>query len=328
MRVPRSGLLVLLVLWLQAAYGGAFGQQPERPRPRIVWVSAFPLSQVESYVRAFRDGLVAQGYVEGKDIEFIGKSSDGDPGKMPGVISEVLALQPDVIIAQGAAVFPLKAVTHIPIVFGFSGDPVAAGLTDSWSHPSRNFTGVSFMAVELNAKRLDLIRMSLPNARRVSLIGDPIHPGVDLEIAASEAMAKQLGIELTWLATRNAGEVTDVLEKLARNPPDALVVLPDSVMLQTRQQVALFAARHRIPAISGWSVFAESGGFLTFGPRLPESFKRLAYYAARLLKGAKPSELPVERPTRFELVLNLNTARQIGLAPPPALTVLADEVID
>jgi putative ABC transport system substrate-binding protein len=157
---------------------------------------------------------------------------------------------------------------------------------------------------------------------------DPIHSGVDREIAASQDMARQLGIELRWVPTRSVQEVLDLLVEFAKEPPDARVVLPDGVMLESQKQIAEFASKHRIPAISGWSVFAQSGGLFTYGPRLSGSFKRLAYFAARILKGAKPSDLPVESPTQFELVVNLKTANQIGLTVPGALIALADEIIE
>lgn len=320
------GPVLLAILALMG--GSTHAQQAPSTPARIAWVSVVPLAQVASYLDAFRSGLAAEGFVEGRDIEVLARSAEGNPERLSTVVDEVVGLKPDVIISQGAAIFGLRRVTQIPVVYGFSGDPVAAGLTDSMARPNRNLTGVSFMSIELNAKRLDLLRTATPNARRIVLLGDPFHPGVDREVAANQDMARQLGMEMRWAPTRNVKEVTEFLASLEQDPPDALVVLPDSVMLQSRKQVAEVAARRRIPTISGWSMFAHSGGLLTYGPRLPESFKRLAYYAARILKGTKPSELPIESPTQFELVINLKTARQIGVAVPDALIALADEVIE
>lgn len=322
--VLRAVLLAGLILL--SGYAGA--QQAVGRPARIAWVSVFPLAQVESYLDAFRSGLAAEGYAEGRDVEVLARSADGDPERLSAVVNEVVGLKPDVIIAQGAAIFGLRGVTKIPIVYGFSGDPVAAELTDSMARPRDNLTGVSFMTIELNAKRLDLLRTVAPQARKVVLIGDPVHPGVDLEVAANQETARQLGLEMQWVPTRNVKEVSAFLASLDQDAPGALVILPDSVMLESREQVADYASRHRIPAISGWSVFAQSGGLLTYGPRLSESFKRLAYYAARILKGAKPSDLPIERPTQFELVINLKTAGQIGVTVPDSLMALADKVIE
>jgi putative ABC transport system substrate-binding protein len=244
-----------------------------------------PLTQVENYLNAFRSGLAAEGYVEGRDFEVLAHSPNGDRERLSAVVDEVVRLKPDLIINQGAAIFGVRKVTDIPVVYGFSGDPITAELTTSMARRSQNLTGVSFMAVEMNAKRLDLLRTAVPNAKKVVLMGDPIHPGVDREIAASQEMARRLGIELRWMPTRNVQEVSDLLVHLGRGPPDALVALPDGVMLDNQKQIAEFAVKHRLPAISGWSTFAQSGGLFTYGPSLSESFRRLAYYAARILKG-------------------------------------------
>jgi putative ABC transport system substrate-binding protein len=247
---------------------------------------------------------------------------------MPAMMEELVALRPDVIVAHAAATFSARRVTSVPVVFGFSGDPVAAELTDSLARPSGNLTGVTFMAVELNDKRLDLLHQLAPKAKSVVLMGDDIHPGADLEVAATERMGKQLGISIRWMPTRTSKAGREMLTSLETSPPDALVVLPDAVMLENRERIAEFAKRHRIPAISGWSTFAQSGGLFSYGPRLTESFRRLAYYVTRIAGGAKPSDLPIERPTDFELVINQETAKAIGVSIPPSVLALANEVIE
>ena len=311
-----------------ASSGSALAQQPQGKLARVGYVSVFPRAKVESFFVAFRDGLAALGYVEGRNLEIINRSAEGDPGRLDAIVKELLDLKPDVIVSQGGAIFRLREITEVPVVYGFSGDPVLAGIAKSLAHPGGNVTGVSFMAVELNEKRLDLLREAAPQVRRVLLMGDPVHPGFDLEVEASERMARQLGLEVHWTPTRNVQEVEATLNGLENAPPDAIVFLPDSVMSESRVQVAAFARRHRIPAISGWSMFAQSGGLLTYGPRLSESFRRVAEYTVRILRGAKPADLPVERPTTFELVINLNTARDIGLELPTSLLVQADELIE
>jgi putative ABC transport system substrate-binding protein len=286
------------------------------------------LTQVEDLFQAFRSGLAAHGFSEGKNLEIIARSADGARENMPAVLEELVALRPDVIVAHAAATFSARRITAIPVVFGFSGDPVLAELTDSLARPSGNLTGITFMSVELNEKRLDLLHQIAPQAKSVVLMGNPIHPGADLERAATEKMGKQLGISIHWMPTRSGKAGLDLLASLESNPPDALVVLPDAVMLENRQRITEFAKRHRIPAISGWSTFAQSGGLFSYGPRLAESFRRLAYYVARISGGAKPSDLPIERPTAFEFVINLKTAEEIGLAIPPSVLTLADELIE
>jgi putative tryptophan/tyrosine transport system substrate-binding protein len=295
---------------------------------RVGWVSLYPDPQVKTLLDAFRTGLAERGFVEGKNLEIITRSGNGSRERMPGVIEEVISLKPDVIVTHAAATFSARRVTTLPVVFGFSGDPIIAELTDSLARPSRNLTGVSFMQVELNEKRLDLLHQIAPEAKTIVLMGDPVHPGADLEVEASEKIASKLGIVVRWRPTRNSAAVQDLLGELERNPPDALVVLPDAVMLENRERVTEFAIRHRIPAVSGWAVFAHGNGLFTYGPRLSDSFRRLAYFVTRIVEGASPSELPIEQPTTFELVLNLKTARAIGLTIPPTLLARADEVIE
>ena len=295
---------------------------------RIGWVSVFPLRQVASYLAAFREGLAAQGLVEGRNLLLDAVSAEGDATRLPDVLEALARRGPAVIVAQGAAIFAAQRLEGVPVVFGFSGDPVLAGLTDSLARPSRNLTGMSFMAVDLNEKRLDLLRELLPASRRVVLTGDPVHPGAELEVAATRAMAARLDMQLRWVPTQTRAALRTLLAELETSPPDALVVLPDSVMLEGRGDVAAFGRIWRIPTMSGWRVFAESGGLISYGPRLETSFRRLADYVVRLLAGARPGDLPVERPTHFELVLNQRTAEAIGRALPLALLARADEVME
>ena len=184
------------------------------------------------------------------------------------------------------------------------------------------------MSTELNAKRLELLREAAPNVKRVLLLGDPMHPGFELEVLTSERTARALGMQLEWFPTRSVGEVSQILASLEASPPDALVFLPDSVMLESRRSVTEFALRHKIPTLSGWTEFAQAGGLLSYGPNLADSVERVGYLTARILQGAKPSELPVERPETFELAVNLKTARSIQLDIPTTLLARADEVFE
>lgn len=295
---------------------------------RIGWVSVFSLDQVASYIAAFREGLAALGFIEGRNLVLDAVSAEGDAARLPEVLAALARRGSAVIVAQGNAVFAAQRLEGVPVVFGISGDPVLAGLTDSLARPSRNLTGISFMAVDLNEKRLDLLRELLPASRRVVLTGDPVHAGAELEVAASRAMAARLDMTVRWVPTNNRAALRALLAELSAEPPDALVMLPDSVMLQGRADVADFGRVRRIPTMSGWRVFAESGGLVSCGPRLETSFRRLADYAARLVQGARPGELPIERPTHFELVLNQRTAEAIGRELPLALLARADEMIE
>jgi putative ABC transport system substrate-binding protein len=237
-------------------------------------------------------------------------------------------MKPTVIATQGGAIYGVRDIITIPVVYGFSGDPILAGLTNSLARPGRNLTGVTFMAAELNAKRLELLREAAPNVNRVLLLGDPMHPGYELEVLTSERTARALGMQLEWVPTRSVGEVRQTLTSLDAAPPDAVVFLPDSVMLESRKLVTEFALRHKVPSLSGWTEFAQAGGLLSYGPDLAESVQRVGYLTSRILQGAKPSDLPVERPEKFELVVNLKTARHIRLDLPTTLLVRADDVIE
>jgi putative ABC transport system substrate-binding protein len=321
-------LVCLTICTVLFANGPAFAQQVSGKPTRVAWASLNSLEQVKSLLDAFRAGLAAHGLKEGQNLELMVRSADGVRDRMASVMEELVALRPDVIVAHAGATFAAREVTAVPVVFGFSGDPILAELTESLARPSRNLTGVSFMQVELNEKRLDLLRQMAPQAKSVILMGDPVHPGADLEVQVVEGTARQLGINLRWVPTRSADAVRDLLGTLEHSPPDAILVLPDAVMLASRERVSDFAIRHRIPAVSGWSAFAQSGGLFTYGPRLTESFRRLAYFVARIAKGASPSDLPIEQPTVFELVVNLRTAKAVGLTVPAELLALADEVIE
>jgi putative tryptophan/tyrosine transport system substrate-binding protein len=324
---PRL-LSLSLSVSLAAFTAPAHAEAPSRKPARVGWASLYPDPQVKTLLDAFRAGLVEHGFMEGKNLEIITRSGEGSRERMPAAIEELVSLKPDLIVTHAAATFSARQVTTLPVVFGFSGDPIIAELTDSLARPSRNLTGVSFMQVELNEKRLDLLHQIAPKAKMIVLMGDPVHPGADLEVQATEKIATQLGIVVRWRPTRNSAAVQDLLAELDRSPPDALVILPDAVMLENRERVAEFAIRHRIPAVSGWAVFADGGGLFTYGPRLSESFRRLAYFVTRIVEGASPSELPIEQPTIFELVVNLKTANALGLTIPPTLLARADEVIE
>ena len=213
-------------------------------------------------------------------------------------------------------------------MFAFSGDPVAAGFVDTLAHGKGNLTGLSYMAVELNGKRLDLVKEMLPTASRVTLLTNPIHPGEQLEVAESQRVAAALGMSLQYLQVRTRGEFDAAFRAMSDSQTQGIVAVPDNLIMLERTRLAEFAKDRRIPVISGWSEFAQSGGLMTYGPNSSKFFRRLAAYVNKIVSGGKPSELPIEQPTTFELVINLKTAKSIGLAIPPTLLARADEVIE
>jgi putative ABC transport system substrate-binding protein len=189
-------------------------------------------------------------------------------------------------------------------------------------------TGLTFMAAELNGKRLELLRDISPGVRRVAIIANPSHPGEHLERTFTEDHGRQLGLGVDYFPTRTRDELERAFIAMAKAPPQAISLFADGFAIQYRQSIVDFGLNHRIPVISGWPVFARAGALFTYGPHLASSYQRLAYYADRILKGARPADLPIEQPTKFELVINLKTAKTLGLTIPPSVLIRADEVIE
>jgi putative ABC transport system substrate-binding protein len=206
--------------------------------------------------------------------------------------------------------------------------PSSAGFAESLSRPTGNMTGMTHMAAEMNGKRLEFLREILPDLQHVALIANPEHPGKQLERRYCEEVAGRLGLSLSYFPTRTAPDLTAAFESIASGPARGICVFADGFAVQNRGRIIDFATSQRIPVVSGWRVFAESNAICTYGPRLTESYRRLASYVDRILKGAKPSDLPIEQPTTYETIVNQRTARALNLTIPPTLLAGADEVIE
>ena len=319
----------LLYLRAMAAVPRTVSAQGAAKVVRIGWLTAQQASSLTPYVGAMRTALADLGYVEGRNLVIEFRYGDDVIERVPELAVELMRLPVDLIVAQGAAAFEIRRLgLPVPVVFSVSADPVSAGFADSLARPPSNMTGLTLMAVEFNGKRLELLQEIVPELRRVAILGNPEHPGAHLERAFSEETARRMGLTIDYLPTRTRDELTSVLTAMTANPPQAISLLADGFAIQNRQTIIDFAMGHRAPLISGWPIFARSGAICTYGPRLTESYRRLAYYIDRILKGAKPAELPIERPTKFEFVINLRTAKALGLGIPPSLFVRADEVIE
>src|SRR3954468_3350412 len=254
-----------------------------------------------SYYDSFRAGLSDVGYVEGSNIILSARSAEGVPERLPSLVDEVLRESVSVIVSPGPAIRVVREkIKSIPVVFAFSGDPVAAGFVDTLSHGKENLTGLSYMAVELNGKRLDLMKMLLPTVSRVTLLTNPIHPGEHLEVAESQRVAAALGLSLQYLQVRSPAEFDSAFRAMSDSKTEAIVAVPDNLIMLERERLAEFAKDNRIPVISGWSEFAQSGGLMTYGPNSSKFFRSLAAYVNKILSGGKPSEIPIEQPTTFE----------------------------
>ncbi len=302
-------------------------QQPAR-MSRIGWI-AIGTPQGSEFLDAVREGLRQLDYVEGRSIIIEQRWPADIRDRVPELLRELLALNVQIIVAQGAIV-PLvrRAIDSTPVVFGYSGDPVEAGLVNSFSRPGGNFTGATFMSYEVNAKRVELLHEAFPHVTRVAILSNPLHPGEQRELKESELGAQGLGMGLSYTQMRSVAEIEPAFERIRAADAEAMILLPDGLVMQHRKRIIEFAALQRIPAISGWSDFAKSGGTMTYGPNLNVVFQRLAIYVDKILKGANPGELAVEQPTKFELVINLKAAKAIGLEVPAILLGRADEVIE
>lgn len=298
---------------------------------RIGWISLAAPEDAETspYFEAFRAGLRELGYVEGRNITIEARWAHGDPGRGAELAKDLVRLRVAAIVSQGAAIRVVRPVAvSVPVVFALSADPERAGLVDSLARPGRNFTGVTLMSYELNAKRLDLLKEVFPAARRVALLSNPEHPGEHIELEHSRRAAAALDLELQYVPVRSASEFEAAFAAIAKKGAEAIIVLPDALVMQHRAQIVEFAMKQRIPVVSGWPAFARSGAIVTYGPNMREAFRAVARSVDKILKGANPAEVPVEQPTKFELVVNVKAARMIGLTLPPFLLASADEVIE
>jgi len=300
--------------------------QSAAPFARIGWVSvADPGVRVDE----FRGGLRELGYVGPRELRIDVRVAQRDAPSVSAAVDELLQLPVALIVAHiNAAPLVQRAVAgRAPIVFAFSGDPVEAGLVASYARPGGNSTGMSFMALELVGKRLELIKDIAPRSKRVAILANPMHPGEKAERQASMQAAEKLGLELIYTEFDPAQGFEAALDKIRRHRCDGLVVFPDAGMLARAAQIVEFGLKQRLMCVSGWAEFAQAGCIASYGPNLREGYRRLAHYADRILKGAHPSSLPVELPTRVEMVLNLKTAKAIGITIPQSLLLRADEVI-
>jgi putative ABC transport system substrate-binding protein len=278
---------------------------------------------------SFNLGMQRVGRTEGRDYEIVARFADFNYDRFPALIDELLAEKADIIITAGASTrAALLAAKSVPVVFGFSGDPVAAGFVKSLSHPGGNATGVSAMALELAGKRLSLLIETAPTVRRVGVLSNPAHPGEQSEWAATQSAAKTLGVDLNYYRIATAPDVSEAIERAQDERCGGLLTFPEALSLFNRSTIVQFAAKHRLPTAFGWKVYCQAGGLLSYGPNLAEFYSRMGFYADRILQGTKPADLPVELPTIFELAINLRTARALGLTIPPSILARADEVIE
>jgi putative ABC transport system substrate-binding protein len=276
----------------------------------------------------FRRSLGELGYAEGHNIVIEHRSAEGRP-RLLELANELVREKVEVIVAGGgpAARSAKDATKTIPIVFVTSGGPVEGGFVDSIARPGGNMTGMSWMSFEIVGKRLELLKEAAPRVSRVAILSNPQHPGEQRELRETQSSARAMGMTLDYYQTRTSAEFDAAYDAISKQNVNGLLVFPEGVTFANRLGIIDFAAKRRLPSMLGWKEFVEAGGLMAYGPNRDESFRRIAVYVDKILKGTKPADLPVELPKRFELVINLKTAQQIGLTIPPSVLARADKVI-
>jgi putative ABC transport system substrate-binding protein len=295
--------------------------------PRI-GVLLFGTPDTDPNLPAFLRGLRELGYVEGQNIAIEYRYAEGKPDRLRALAGELVAIKADLIFALGGDVAPSArvATTTIPIVVAVSNDPVEAGLVTSLAHPGGNITGVTFVSSDLAAKRLQFLREIAPALDRVGIMWNPDH--VDPEYREVQSAAKSLGVQIRSLEVRTADDFDTAFDAATKDRIQALMPITSRLMLINRARIIEFSGRHRLLLASGFGPWAREGALLSYGPDTDESTKRVATDVDKILRGAKPSELPIEQPTKFQLVINNKIAKSLGLAIPPSLLATADQVID
>jgi putative tryptophan/tyrosine transport system substrate-binding protein len=288
----------------------ARAQEPTRLY-RIFWVSTE--SQPDPFLDGFREGLRAQGYVEGKNVAFELHYAPGDREALRQVISELKRGSIDLAVSSGPATRVMTAVTDVPVLFALSGDPVELGLVKSLGQPGGNFTGSTFLSLELAGKRVELLKDIFPKLRTLAVLSNTDHPGEKSEWRATEQASKGLGIVPVYVPFFGAHELDNALTVAANSRANAILVFPEPVTMVHRTRIAQFALAQRLPSMFGWSEYCEAGGLLSYGANLRATYFSLATYADRILRGESPGDLPVVQPAKFELALNLKTARILGI---------------
>ena len=326
MRRKLLSLVLATVFLATVSFAGA--QQPTKV-PRIGFLFAVPPSVVAARIEAIRQGLRELGYVEGKNIVIEWRFAEGELDRLPALARELVRLKVDVIVTGGppATRSVKQATATIPIVMGFDDDPVGSGFVSSLARPAGNITGLSTLAPEISGKQLELLKEIVPKLTRVAYLGDVTRPGTAQSLREINLAADAVRVQLQYLEVRGPKDLETAFRAANKESADALLVLLSPILNSQRRQVIDLAVRNRLPTIYPASEFVEDGGLMFYGPSLTDSFRRAATYVDKILKGTKPADLPVEQPKKFEFIVNLKAAKQIGLTIPPNVLARADRVI-
>jgi ABC-type uncharacterized transport system substrate-binding protein len=320
-----------ITLLCGAATALPFAARAQQPAiPSVGFLNSASLEVFVDRLRAFHQGLKETGFVEGENVAIVYRWAENQFDRLPELAADLVRRQVAVIAVNASAALPAKAATaSIPIVFLVAEDPVRSGrLVASLARPGGNLTGVNVISGELTAKRLELLRELVPSVTRVAVFVNPVGPGAETTVRDVEPAARTMGLQTDFFNASTSREIDAAFASFAGQRPDALFVANDVFFTSRRVQLANSAARHGIPMISGTREIAEVGGLMSYGSNLVDAFRQVGVYVGRILRGTKPSELPVIQSSKFELVINAQTARILSLDVPPMLLARADEVIE
>ncbi len=323
-RARPALLVVLLLTSLGAARSSHAQPTPRTPRVGILGDTSGP------QWTAFRDGMRERGWIEGQSLELAWRWSEGTTDRLPALAAELVQLKVDVIVTEGgpATRAAKKATATIPIVMTIVADPVGTGLVASLARPGGNVTGSSSPSPQLTAKQIELLKEAVPRLSRLSVLWNPTSPAHPVALKEIEAAAAALRVSVQRVEARTAEELESAFAAITQQRPHGLLVLATPIFDAQQRRIADFAARSRLPAVFNKPLFAEAGGLMAYGARYADFFRHAATYVDKILNGAKPADLPVEQPARFELIINLRTAKALGLTIPPSLLLRADRVIE
>jgi putative tryptophan/tyrosine transport system substrate-binding protein len=310
---------------------GVLASRAQQPMPTIGFLSSRSPSESTGVVTAFRQGLGDAGFIEGQNITIAFRWAEGRYDRLPALAAELVGLRVAVLFAAGGppSALAAKATTStIPIVFSAASDPVSLGLVASLNRPGGNVTGMSTLTTPLVAKGVELLKELVPTAAVIAYLNNPLNPSGELQSKEAQAAVEALGIQLRLLQASTADELDAAFAALDKPRTDGLVVAGEPFFDSQREKIVALAARHAVATSYAWRENVMLGGLMSYGNSLPGMYRQAASYTARILKGEKPADLPVIQPTKFELVLNLKTAKALGLTVPPSLLARADEVIE
>jgi putative ABC transport system substrate-binding protein len=327
--MKKAGLLSILIAVVLLAIGVTAEAQQPKKIPRIGYLGVTSPSANEVRIEAFRQGLRQLGHMEGENIVIEYRWAEGKIDRLPDLVTDLVRLKVDVIVTAGP--IPTRsakqATDTIPIVMGFDNDPVGNAFVASLARPGGNITGLSTLSPEISGKQLELLREIVPKLSRVAVLGDVTRPGIPQALREINVAADAFGVQLQYLEVRDPKDIEIAFRAVTKERADAVLVLGSAVLNSQRKQVADLAVKSRLPAIYRNLEFVEDGGLMAYGVNLNDQYRRAATYVDKILKGAKPADLPVEQPTKFEFIINLKAAKQIGLTIPPNVLARADKVI-